>query len=160
MIKKIVLFILLAACMTAIFIFSSQTGKISGNISGSITEWIAQKIVSDFDQMTHPEQINMVESMHFYIRKLAHFSIYALLGFLSFLNICQYSVNKKVRTLIPPLFCLLYACSDEFHQLFTDGRSGNPFDVMIDFSGAVLGIIISAAVSSIFLRLKQNKKSY
>ena len=36
----------------------------------------------------------------------------------------------------------LYACTDEFHQLFVPGRSGNFRDVIIDTSGGVLSAIL------------------
>ena len=36
----------------------------------------------------------------------------------------------------------LYACSDEFHQLFINGRSGQVSDVLLDTIGAGLGILM------------------
>lgn len=43
---------------------------------------------------------------------------------------------------------LPFICHErEFHQLFVPGRSGEARDVMIDFSGAVLGIALSTLVS-------------
>lgn len=38
------------------------------------------------------------------------------------------------------MICMLYACSDEAHQLFVAGRSGQLKDVMIDISGSTLGM--------------------
>ncbi len=157
MIKKIILFICLISCMTAIFIFSSQNSAVSGNISGGVTQWIAQRIIPDFNNMTIADQTRTVESMHLYIRKLAHFSIYTLLGMLAFLNISQYTSKKLLRIIISLLFCLVYAFSDEIHQLFTDGRCCSIFDVMIDFSGSVCGNIIVIIFTALYFRLKRNK---
>ena len=39
------------------------------------------------------------------------------------------------------VFCFLYACSDEVHQLFVPGRSGNIIDVGIDSIGSYFGIL-------------------
>ena len=39
------------------------------------------------------------------------------------------------------IWSVLYACSDEFHQLFVPGRSGQFIDVCIDSSGALFGIL-------------------
>jgi len=37
---------------------------------------------------------------------------------------------------------LLYACSDEFHQLFVIGREGSIKDVILDTSGGMMGMLI------------------
>ena len=56
-------------------------------------------------------------------------------------------VNDKV-------FCFIYACTDEFHQLFIAGRSGEFMDVMIDtmgvLNGALLALLIIKIISSSF----------
>ena len=44
-------------------------------------------------------------------------------------------------------FCILYAASDEIHQLFVPGRGAQFRDVMIDFSGAILGSGISTGIN-------------
>ena len=49
---------------------------------------------------------------------------------------------------------LVYAVSDELHQLFSPGRSCQIKDMLIDFCGASAGI---AAVNSIRLRLHRRK---
>jgi len=156
MAKKIIAALCLAACMTVIFIFSSQNGEVSGELSGGITYWIAEKTVSGFSDMTPEKQTEIVESMHLYVRKAAHFSVYALLGVIAFINVSLYTSKKAKCFLISLPFCLLYAASDEFHQLFTAERCGSPVDVMIDFSGSVTGTV------AIFIILKliasRNKK--
>lgn len=38
--------------------------------------------------------------------------------------------------------CILYAISDEFHQLFVPGRGGQIRDVLIDSTGAIVGVAI------------------
>ena len=40
------------------------------------------------------------------------------------------------------LICYGYACFDEFHQLFVNGRTGQFSDCLIDTSGAILGILL------------------
>jgi len=142
MAKKIILMILLVTCMILIFVFSSQNASISGDLSEGITYKIACLTVKDFKTFDFEKQKEIVEEMHFYVRKAAHFSEYALLGILAFLNAVQYLKTAGKRFLVTLPFCLLYAASDEFHQLFTDGRYGSPVDVMIDFSGSVTGILL------------------
>ena len=69
------------------------------------------------------------------LRKLAHMAEYALLCFLWW---------RAVRTVAPPgravalafALAVAYACSDEIHQSYVDGRHGTPVDVGIDTLGA------------------------
>lgn len=145
--------------MSVIFIFSSQNADISGNLSDGITYRIACIFVRDFKTFSLERQTEIVEGMHFYVRKAAHFSEYAVLGILAFINSCQYFRTTKNRFAITLPFCLLYAASDEFHQLFTDGRYGSPVDVMIDFSGSVCGVIFIFIILRIVCRIKFRKNS-
>jgi len=153
MAKKIILLVCLAACMVTIFVFSSQNAEISGNLSDGITYRIACIFVRDFKTFSLEKQTEIVEGMHFYVRKAAHFSEYALLGVLAYLNASQYIRTTAKRFIAALPFCLVYAASDEFHQLFTDGRYGSPVDVMIDFSGSVTGIFLTFLISSIVLKI-------
>ena len=51
----------------------------------------------------------------------------------------SYGVKKILFYSI--LFCFIYACSDEIHQLFLDGRTAKVLDVCIDTCGSSLAII-------------------
>jgi VanZ family protein len=57
------------------------------------------------------------------------------------------------------LFSMLYASTDEFHQLFVEGRSGSVRDVMIDTLGATLGILFFLCLWKIITFLTLSKKS-
>lgn len=73
------------------------------------------------------------------IRKIAHFSIYMLLGISSYLASER---EDKVGILRVLLFVILYACSDEFHQSFVPGRGPSLKDVIIDTFGGTVGIFL------------------
>src|SRR5699024_9669514 len=77
------------------------------------------------------------ELFHHFIRKSAHFTAYLLLGML-----VLHALRKPSRKgcTVAFLISLLYAISDEFHQLFVPGRSGEIRDVVIDSMGAATGI--------------------
>jgi len=67
------------------------------------------------------------------LRKLAHVAEYAILGAL---------LGRAVRR--PGLALalgVLYAVSDEVHQVFVEGRHGSPLDVLIDTAGLVAGLL-------------------
>lgn len=144
--------------MCAIFIFSSQTAAVSGKLSGGITHAIASLFVPDFKSMSQEHQTEIIESMHFYIRKAAHFSIYTALGFFSFLFAGTYKIKNTVRFTGVLLFCLFYASTDEIHQLFIDGRAGSIRDVCIDFCGAITGTLICCLLTSLISVIKQKKQ--
>ena len=81
-----------------------------------------------------------------------------ILGVLSFLAIISYEkLLFAMRLTTNCGICLLYAASDEIHQLFVPGRSGEVRDVMIDFSGAVLGIALSMLVFLLICRIKKKR---
>ena len=55
----------------------------------------------------------------------------------------QYDTKKislKKQIGITMLFGYLYATSDEFHQMFSNGRTASPKDVCIDTLGVLFGI--------------------
>ena len=53
----------------------------------------------------------------------------------------------------------LAAAADEYHQIFVAGRSSSLFDVFLDFSGAVVIMLIIRIVISIYLYVKNRKSS-
>lgn len=72
------------------------------------------------------------------IRKLAHFIEYFILGILVINFITRY--DKKI--IIAILLCIIYATSDEIHQIFVPGRSCQIIDIMIDSLGSIMGIYL------------------
>ena len=64
------------------------------------------------------------------------------------------NINKKPQLAF--LICVLYAISDEIHQLFVPGRAGQVRDVLIDSSGSFLGIFLVMLFVR-FLRKIRNK---
>ena len=84
-----------------------------------------------------------------FVRKLGHFSEYAILGFFAFayfssiFQIGKEKIQFKTTLFTSFLFCFSYAVSVEFHQTFVIGRDGNFIDVLIDSGGVLFGIIIS-----------------
>ncbi len=153
---RIVSICLVIACCVTIFCFSAQNSQNSGKLSGGITEFVISIIYPDFSEFSEPEQAEIIHNTSFIIRKLAHFSIFLLLGFFSYMSIVSYKKPKRaLKVTFSSMFCLLYAISDEFHQLFVPGRSGEVRDVCIDFSGAILGIVICLILFSHIAFLKK-----
>lgn len=125
--KKVISIILVILWMLLIFSMSSFNGTESNNQSGFIVNIISNIL-----------NINNLENLSFIIRKIAHFTEYLILGILVANMIKQY--NKKWYITI--IICILYATSDEFHQILTPGRTFKIFDIIIDSFGSITGLIL------------------
>lgn len=140
---RIAVTVLLVGWMILIFSLSAATATESSATSSSFIEILVRVFVWDFDNLNVSEQESMIESLQFIVRKTAHFTLYAVLGGLSFLSVVTYkSILLKNRVLISAGICLLYAISDEIHQIFVPGRSGEIRDVCIDFAGSMVAVFI------------------
>ena len=135
--------ILVLAVMGMIFCFSAQTGKASGALSGRITARVVRFFVSDFDNFSEEQQKALLSTVGLWIRKAAHFSEFALLGFSLMLHILQ--LQKRITVHCPQLWAwgvgTVYAITDELHQHFVGGRYPAVTDVLIDSSGVLAGLL-------------------
>ena len=81
----------------------------------------------------------------FGVRKVAHLTEYAILGALIWRALRKPARNdprswewRQARLALA--LVILYAASDEFHQAFVPTREASVVDVLIDTSGAALGL--------------------
>ena len=80
-----------------------------------------------------------------------------ILGILASCLILHYkNINKKYPLAF--LICVIYAISDEIHQLFVPGRAGQVRDVLIDSAGSFLGIIIVMALEKLLIKFNKKHK--
>lgn len=156
--KRKIFIICTIAIMVLIFYFSMENSSESSGRSGGVTEFILKLIVPDYEKMSFKEKKNFLCHSEYIIRKLAHFSIYTMLGFLASLAVGKRKL-LSTGTLFTLGFGFLYACSDELHQYFVPGRSCQFKDVIIDTFGVITGIIISIIIIRIYDVLK-NKFSH
>lgn len=143
--------------MSLIFLFSSQPGEESTEVSTWVGRGIGRIFVPGFQDAAPSAQEAWALQIDFYVRKGAHFSVYLVLGMLltaSFLTFCP-AAQLRTRILIPFALGVLYAASDEFHQLFVPGRSGQVRDVCIDSSGVMIGILLLTLVLHCARRLRR-----
>jgi len=54
----------------------------------------------------------------------------------------EFEKNKTKIINISTLISLFYACTDEFHQTHTEGRSGAWTDVLVDSCGVLAGMLL------------------
>ena len=157
MAKKILLWILTLSCAMAIFYFSSQEAAESGKASSSVIKTVI-KVLDLKDNLSEEEVEKLSIDLTFVVRKTAHFCIYGLLGFLITLLYLEYGFFGKQLFLNSSVTAFLYAISDEFHQSFVKGRSGEIRDVCIDSIGAMCGALIVIICFLVIKRRKERSK--
>lgn len=118
--------------MGLIFYLSHQSASESSQLSGGVVAFVLHILHTIF-----PQSIE-VSAFHTFIRKGAHFFAYFILGILIYRALWGRWKNFFMALFI----AFLYAVSDEVHQLFIPGRSGEFRDVLIDSAGAATGILL------------------
>lgn len=145
--------------MLLIFRMSAAPAVESADMSQSIGYAVGRLVVRDFDSLSPEEQQAFAEKVDYPIRKGAHFTEYAILGILLYLDflLCT-RLKSSLRFFLAFLSGTAYAGTDEFHQLFVPGRSGQLTDVMLDSSGVLCGCLLAALIV-IFVQRRRVKKS-
>lgn len=142
---KAIILIILTLCVVAfIFMHSLTPATLSAEESGAVTDWLSKLL--PFQLTDH------------IVRKLAHFTEYSVLGFVTSFTVYSFFKKPTGGIFIKLFFTLFIAVIDETIQLNISGRSGQVTDVLLDFSGAVTGIIISTLLILIYLLYKKRKE--
>lgn len=152
---------LLIANMAVIFLLSSADRVESGETSAGVTRFLLETFHPHYHDLPEARQDALLVSAHKFVRKAAHFCEFALLGFLSaglllWLSARKPSMKPRKTWLYPAAFALLYAASDEIHQMFTD-RGPRVTDVLIDFAGACFGILLIQGLAWLVGRGRKGK---
>lgn len=146
--------------MCIIFVFSSQAADESSEVSVGFSYRMVSSagifLHLPWDEEEFRKISNAIEG---YIRKAAHMSEYAVLSVLLYIWLENWQFKAIRRSVIAAFLAMLYAVSDEFHQLFVQGRSGSVRDVMIDSAGALLGILVFVGVKECISFLWNRHKS-
>ncbi|WP_125154745.1 VanZ family protein [Clostridium rectalis] len=130
--KKFFKYVFILVWMIIIFKFSQDPADISNSKSGIVIDTLTSigiNVNSYFGELTN-----------FVVRKMGHLTEYFILALLC---INAFKENFKIKTsyILAVLTVFIYACSDEFHQLYVPGRSGKFTDVLIDSFGGVLAVL-------------------
>ena len=125
--------------MFLIFLMSSFDATESTNQSNFIVNII-----------TNIFKIENIELLSFIIRKLAHFTAYLILGLLVANMFTKNNINNLY--LISIILCIIYATSDEIHQLFVPGRACQLRDILIDSIGSITGVYLYKLINTKILK--------
>ncbi len=154
-----------------IFRMSAMPAVESADLSGTITYRVAKMLVGDLGHLGEAERMALIDLIDHLIRKMAHFAEYAVLGALLATDVWFVVTERRMgncdganvvkntdggafatawrcgggwRLFFPAwLVGTLYAASDEWHQTFVAGRSGEVRDVMLDSAGVACGVFFT-----------------
>ena len=158
LIKRYIFWAISIALMVFIFLNSHETATESTKTSASLIEQILTIFMPKFVSWPIEQKELLIKSLQFIVRKGAHFSVYLVLGASCFGALNTYSIKMRNKCTLALLISFVYAISDEIHQLFIEGRSGQVSDVILDLSGAVTGVLITLAIICVYKRIKKNVK--
>lgn len=136
----ILLWIAALAWAAVLFFFSGQDANESGRLSLKVTEYVMRLF---------PSLPFELEQVHIFVRKTAHFCIFALEGFLLGLAMMKTLPEKWLGGTLAVLSCAVVAVLNEYHQSFSEGRSCELRDMIIDSCGALTGVLAGALLLAI-----------
>lgn len=154
LIKKVISIFLLVSWLVLIYCLSAMSGDESNKKSMGIIQkdieisnQLIKKQTNETDSNTEQEtkkvnttiSNNKLKEVNQVMRKFMHGSVYLVLCLLIIMVLKVFGLQGNKVLTISILCCFLYACTDEFHQQFVDGRTARFIDILIDTAGACLG---------------------
>lgn len=129
--------------MYMIYSFSAQPGEVSSQLSYKVSYKIVETVDQTLDaDMADWEIDTWVYRIHGLVRKLAHMAEYFALAVAVSFPLYVYGVRGIWLMLLAGFICVGFACGDEYHQSFVEGRGPSVRDVAIDSFGVFWGIIL------------------
>lgn len=121
-----------------IFSLSTNTGSAS-HTNAFLDSFLTRYFPGWYRTLTEPER----DALHFYVRKAAHVTEYAVLGILALRALRGMLCVRPRRLAVAAwTFATAFAATDELHQVFVPGRTAKATDVLIDSCGAAAGIAL------------------
>ncbi|MFZ7946306.1 VanZ family protein [Neobacillus sp. 19] len=144
--------IIVALWMVLIFYLSAQPAVHSNKLSKGVTEVVVETV-----KRVTPHSDVSLERFNHIVRKNAHFFIYLMLAMWVFHALIKSKISGLKGWLLALGICILYAITDEIHQIFVPGRGPQAKDVFIDSAGVVVGLSLYQASSMVLKKLKRKR---
>lgn len=162
--KILISWILVLIWMITIFYLSSMDSDQSNTKSKETINVVVENTIDVTNNIgitnepTTKDNINsIVNVLNKPLRKCMHATVYFVLVILVINAFNQMHLLTRVNTyLYSIIICFIYACTDEIHQLYVVGRTGQFIDVLIDTIGALLGCLVFYIGSKL---INKNRKS-
>ena len=157
-ILRIIIIILILGTFGIIFGFSSQDSEKSSGISRKITEVLTSNIKS-IQEKPKAKREKILDRIESIIRKIAHFSIYTVVGILLMILFKTYNIGEMNGLSASLIIGVIYASFDEIHQCFIPGRGPQVTDIVIDSMGVLFGILLVLLIQKIYKKIILRKNS-
>ena len=151
------LWLLVIAIAVMIFLFSAMEGPTSMKTSDGLTYWLIRLTHPGYDALTAKEKRIIYSQYVVYVRKVAHFTEFAMLG--ASLRMLFQALRLRHPVVCAWLAGTLYACTDELHQHFVGTRSAMIQDVGIDSCGVLAGVLLISLILYVRRRKKKTQES-
>ena len=79
----------------------------------------------------------------FTVKKTGHVLLFGFLAILTYRGLRGEGVSRKKAAIWAIIFATFYGGTDEFHQMFTQGREARVRDVFIDGAGAFIATFLT-----------------
>jgi VanZ family protein len=89
------------------------------------------------------------------VKKGGHMCGYALLASAFFYALGKGKRINRTQFIAAIALAFLYACTDEFHQIFTPQRTSSVIDIGIDTAGAAIGLSVWRLVEKLFENVRK-----
>jgi VanZ family protein len=119
------------------FIFYASTGAMSASNTSRVIEPLLRWLVPDISEAR-------LVAAHFLVRKLAHFTEYALLALLAARAFISSSKSFLSRRWLVAALALVVSIAllDEFNQSFNPARTGTIKDSLLDTAGGLTALVV------------------
>lgn len=156
---KIVSWIPAVIMMIIIFMFSAKPAVVSDGTSTPLARAVLRVFEYFFGKISEAVRPDWLQAANFIVRKTAHITEYIVLALCMSWPLWKEKLRGKKLMLIAFISCVAYAGTDEIHQLFIEGRSGNLRDVGIDAVGCAIGSILFLVITKLVEKRIQHKSS-
>ena len=157
MLKKVFSIILVVVWMCVIFFLSNEKSDVSTKKSNVVIDKTVLNIYRHTKNYNRDNERDVLKYSVTPIRKLAHFVEYFILGILVMNMLVNFGIDRNV-IFYSTIYCLLYAVTDEIHQVFVAGRSAQVIDIIVDTFGGFAGSYVYVNMGNFGGKLSKKKE--
>lgn len=160
--KKLIIILLCILSLGFIFYNSTKPGDASNEKSYEVLNKLRQEYRElqgeEAKQYNNLPASSREEKLNLIIRKNAHAFEYCVLAIFVSMILFQFNLKGRKAIIYIMFICLFYAVLDEFHQIYVPGRTSSVRDVLIDFTGALIGMLFYYIVHYSIIKIRKKLK--
>ena len=154
--KTIIKVLLCVIWLSIIFYNGTRQGEVSQKSSKEVIK--VASMVMKFPEATIGKPNIQFSNFNYYVRKNAHFFQYFIFSIFLCAAIRDFKLYKTSEIFIVLFLMLFFPVMDEFIQKFVPGRTSAVLDIVIDFSGGTLAMILSNISYKLSSKFNKNKQ--